>query len=670
MDLSNYYDLRTLSGLAVSPDGERVAFTTTEYDEVEDERVSGLFVAPADGSGEPHRLTRASGAGSPAWSPDGERLAFTATRDRDTGIRIERDGDEEEGENGDDEPSSQVWVFDLARGGDARQVTERDRGVAEFDWSPDGERLVVAARDPTEDQEAYLDGVEDGEPIEVERLQHKQDGMGWLDDVRTYLFVVDVETREETRLDEAYGTAAGTDGTSLSPAWGESGIAFLSKRERRPDDQKAVGLYTIQPDGTGLDRVTGDEVSASAPAWGPDGARLAFVGGNPTDWYEPPEVYVTGERGYASVSGGLDRPVARYAGLSWVDDETLLTAFGDEGRTRLALLDADGEDEPSWTFGAQGDFESVRHLGTGGKTVALSVTDPSAGHDAYALSASALDDGEPERLTHLNRPLTRETPTPTCEDVRWENEDGDELHGYLYLPRDYDGDEELPLVTSIHGGPIAYDDPAFSFDTLHWTTQGYAVFRPNYRGSSSYGYEFSAAIAGEWGPKETHDVIAGVERLVESGVADADRLFATGFSYGGITTGYLVAETDMFAAGAAEHGLYDYRSAFGTDDCQNWWEADFGLPWDEEEQYDASSSIRDVDQMETPLLITAGESDWRCPPTQSEQLYVSLKKRDVPAKLVVYQDEHHAIGSPDRAIHRLEAIDAWFDEYDPEASAE
>jgi dipeptidyl aminopeptidase/acylaminoacyl peptidase len=94
---------------------------------------------------------------------------------------------------------------------------------------------------------------------------------------------------------------------------------------------------------------------------------------------------------------------------------------------------------------------------------------------------------------------------------------------------------------------------------------------------------------------------------------------------------------------------------------------DFGLPWEVPEQFEASSSITDVDGLDTPLLVTAGGQDWRCPPTQSEQLYLAAKKQGVDAKLVVYPDEHHNIGDPDRAVHRLEQLEEWYETHDPAA---
>ena len=139
----------------------------------------------------------------------------------------------------------------------------------------------------------------------------------------------------------------------------------------------------------------------------------------------------------------------------------------------------------------------------------------------------------------------------------------------------------------------------------------------------------------------------------------------TGFSYGGITSAHVVTRDDRFAAAAPEHGIYDFYSNFGTDDNHLWHADEFGLPWENAETYRDISSITDVGEVETPLLVTAGEEDWRCPPTQAEQLYVSVRKQGVPAKLIVYQDEHHNVGDPERAIYRLEALLDWFERHDP-----
>ena len=218
--IERFYDLTLVSELSLSPDGERVAFVVEESEREAKERRQSVCVVPADGSRSPHRLARASDAHSPQWSPDGTRLGALAARERDSELAVadtDDDGDdstddtaaesEDAGDadsEADDGPKTQVWVFDLELGGDARQITDREEGVNEFDWGPEGERIVVAARDPTEAERERLEARREGEaPIETERLQHKFDGAGWLDTVTTYLFVVTIESRAERRLEAA-----------------------------------------------------------------------------------------------------------------------------------------------------------------------------------------------------------------------------------------------------------------------------------------------------------------------------------------------------------------------------------------------------------------------------------------------------------------------------------
>jgi dipeptidyl aminopeptidase/acylaminoacyl peptidase len=689
LELDDFYDLRRIGDVAVSPTGERVAFVVTESDPDENETHSSLFVAPTDGSREPHRLTRASDAGSPTWGPRGDQLAVLASRDRDVALEVGRSEDGEASENDDtgekrdtsggdddDKPKSQVWMFDLALGGDARQVTEFDEGVRELDWSPEGDRVVVAARDPTDDQQAYLDARRDGGPVEITRLQHKRDGMGFLDDVRSYLFVVDVESRETARLDDAYTRGAMSTG-GLHPAWGAGDrIAFRSYRGDDPDHTFEQDLYTVAPDGEDLRRLTDGDIGVSNPTWDSTGERLAFDGANPTNTYHPTEVYVAHDEEGSdgrSVSASLDRTRTWRGTPAWVGDDDLLAPVGDEALTRLVRLDAD-EDRPERVFENQGVRRTITQFSVGGDCAVVCLSHPSEGADLYALDVADLDGDEPVRLTELNDDLLSAAALPTCERVHYENSDGIEVEGLAYLPTDFDPDSEsYPVIAHIHGGPTAYDAPGFSFDYSYWTGKGYVVFNVNYRGSTSYGREFSESIRGEWGPREADDIISGVDELVDRGWADPDRLFISGFSQGGINTAYVVTRTDMFAAAAPEHGIYDFYSLFGTADLHQWYVHDIGLPWEKPEEYRAISSIHDVDRIETPLLITAGGEDWRCPPSQAEQLYVSVRRRGVDAKLVVYPDEHHNIGKPERATHRLRELTEWFESHDPghdEASAE
>ncbi|MDG5758181.1 S9 family peptidase [Natronococcus sp. A-GB1] len=689
LPLEAFYDLTEITDVAVSPDGDRVAFAATEYDQDADEAVTSLFVAPTDGSREPHRLTTVAGASSPAWSPSGDELAFLAAREADVGRRVgwrdrdeegddssAADGDEdtdatndEGGSEADDDPKPQVWLFDLARGGDARQVTDREEGVAEFDWSPGGDRLVIASRDPTDAEREYLKRVRGGGPIETTRLQHKVDGSGWTDDVTTYLFVVDLESGETERLDDAYGGGAFQDLTGMEPRWGPTDrIVFTSCRLGRLDDTLVRDVYTIAPDGSELRRLTDGEWQCTRPSWRDDGT-LGFVVRDPEDWTKPDELYFHDGEEPRSLTADLDRGVGRGATVNWVDD-TAYVLVGDEARTRLARAGVDGSTER--VFEAQGDDRAILafDVAEDGSRAALVFSHPREGTDVYAVAVDDLEASEPpeslRRLSAVNDELLSEFSMPEVRRLEWESDDWT-IDGVVYHDPGLDlEDGPHPLVVAIHGGPLSYDEPVFSFAHAALTSRGYVVLRPNYRGGTSRGREFADVLRGRWGTAEVADIVAGVEALVDRSWVDPDRVFGYGFSYGGVAQGYLVTQTDLLTAAAPEHGIYDLRADFGTGDTHNWMEADFGLPWESPESYDAASAILDADEIDTPLLVTAGGEDWRCPPSQSEQLYTAARKQGVDAKLIVYPDEHHNIGDPDRAIHRLEQILGWYETHDPE----
>ena len=683
------HDIRSPSNLTVSPDGTRVAFLVREADRDEDEYRTSLFVAPVDGHRPPHRLTRVANASSPEWGPTGNRLAFLAEREQDVALAVGRDSDDEdvdddtedEGEtDGGEEPESQVWVFDLSLGGDPRQITNFDDGVGDFDWSPDGDRFVVSARDPTDEQQSYLDGVrEENAPYEVTRLQYKQDGKGYLDDVVSYLFVVDGDaegaTRDGTRrLDDAYGRGAFEPYAGLQPAWGPNGhIAYTSFYGDNPEKTFALDVHTIAPDGSNRQTLTDGEETALALRWSPDGRYLSFAARHPENFHRPVEVHVAepDERSVSPVSASLDRTLSLAGVAEWIGDDTLLCPIGDQGRTRLARLNA-RDDDPEYLYTP--DEGEIAGVDATAETTAIVRTHPNEGVDVFAIPTADLDsDSTFTQLSALNDELLADKLLPTCEELWFENSDGDEIHGLLHLPAAFDledDSEPLPLICLIHGGPTSYDAPGFNFDYAYWTGQGYAILNVNYRGSTSFGQEFSESIRGEWGPREADDILSGVDHVVQRGWADPDRLFISGISQGGINTLYVVTRDDRFVAAAPEHGIYDFYSGFGTTDMHQWYVNDVGVPWENEEAYREMSSIPDVSKINTPLLIAAGEDDARTPPSQAEQLYVSAKRVGIESKLVIYQDEHHSLSRPKRVNHRLESLTEWFENHDPQVDTD
>ncbi len=318
-------------------------------------------------------------------------------------------------------------------------------------------------------------------------------------------------------------------------------------------------------------------------------------------------------------------------------------------------------------YETQDEYRTITSFDATESTVALCLTGPSEPDDVYAMPIDGIDGDEtPTRLTAMNADLRMRWRCRTVERVTFENGDGGTVEAIAYLPREFDFDdpEPRPLIAAIHGGPMWYDAPHSTPITATGRGRDTSSFgSTTAEASPTAGSSANRSVASGDRVKATTSFRAWSGRF-DAGWADEDRLFITGFSQGGVNTAYVIARTDMFAAAAPEHGIYDFYSLFGTGDHFQWYENDLGLPWEEPDAYHAMSSITEVGNVDTPTLITAGENDWRCPPSQAEQLFVSLKKQGVPTKLVIYPDEHHNIGAPKRARHRLETLTEWFERHD------
>ncbi len=650
--IDDYFQIRDVAVPELSPDGQWVAYTVRTKMLKEDKSEQSLWMVSTHG-GDPLPMT-AEGVSSshPRWSLDGKYLAFLSSRDAG---------------------KSQVWLLNRL-GGEAVRLTEAAQGVNDFDWSPDSTRLVLILRDPKpEDIEAAKDKDKDkpapkpktSPPFVIDRLQFKEDTVGYLDRRRTHLYVFDVAAKSLTQITSG-------DYDDNEPAWSPDGksLAFTSNRSTPdPDRNFNTDIWVVAANNTDkgahLTQVTTNLGADGSPAWSSDGKWIAFVSQTDVKAID----YATQHLAIAPSTGGeekvltlaLDRNVRRPRFSA--DSRTIYFIVETDGTQELDHIGVDGGRAQSGSIGEWGTRaiygrQNVQSysLGSDG-SIAAQIGYLDRPDEIYFLPSGGK---ETTRLTKTNDALISQLKLSQAEYVHFKSKDGTQVAGYLYKPLDYRPGEKVPTLLNPHGGPVGQYTASFDHLVQLYAANGYAVLRPNPRGSSGYGQKFCEAIFADWGNKDYQDDMAMVDYAIAQGIADPDKLGVGGWSYGGISTNFIITQTTRFKAAITGASEVLYVANYGHDHYQRLWELELGLPWENRALYERLSPFNKVTNIMTPTLIMGGEIDWNVPIINSEQLYQALKRLGRMTELVVYPGEYHGFTTPSHIRDRLERYLAWY----------
>jgi dipeptidyl aminopeptidase/acylaminoacyl peptidase len=649
---TDYYRLTNVSNPALSPDGRRIAFVVTTVVEDKDRRHSEIWMAAVDGAAPAFRYTSPSTeASNPAWSPDGSILAFSSRR-----------------EGFDDD----VWFLRTAApGGEAFQI----KGVHAMPiFSRDGQWLAYGWRGEEPDsmkKEPWRNRVS---PTAITRGPDLKrfDGRVYTSipivaDERGYL-----PPREARRPSHLYLVPIGGgtprqltrgDFSQTSPAWSPNGkmIAFeqdsTENMEVRDDNYPSLFLFTIA-DGSTRALPTGFSQSSS-PAWSPDGSTIAFV---------------------CSKGRGLENDIcmvpvgggpARNLTATWSLDPNN-PSWSADGRTIYFTAETNGN---LHLFAAPASGGPVRQVTTGerqlrgftfsadGRSLAYTASDVTHGTELYATPVARATE---RRLTSFNDSLLKHVTAIAADTFWFTGVGGLKIEGWLMKPYGYQPGKSYPLVLSIHGGPHSnYGNVLFpEFQML--ASQGYWMLFTNPRGSTGYGHDFTFATRARWGMEDYQDLMQAVDVAITraKGGVDTTRMAVLGGSYGGFMTNWIVGHTNRFRVAQTDRSIYNWYSWYGSSDAQGLTEYEFnGAPWESDSLYRVLSPMKYASNMQTPMLIVHSEDDKRVPITDAEQLFVSLRKRGIPAEFVRYPRSFHGLsrtGPPWLLVDRLERIRTWF----------
>ncbi len=629
-------NLRSISDLQFSPDGNRLAFVVTEPAKGE-RRARHIWIYEKQ-SGSIRQFTYSAKSDFlPRWSPDGKQLAFLSDRDE----------------------QQQVYAM-RADGGEASALTKGKRDVKNFAWSPDGKQIAYLAPDAkTEAEEKKEKDKDDAHVVDKE-------------DKHARLWLLTLDTGEAKALTEPKWEIG-------EAVWHPSGTGLMLSATDHPESDRnthRIFFFRLSDTSTGDrktvdangDRKAVDTMTQVLAPRGPfgniriaaDGKRMAFVGCR-EDGPTPHDLILArhGEKGVQNLTGAsVDRPVLDYR---WSKDGGLLVLVEDGMRTKFIAFTAESATKDVPAMPANPNAFGVSDSGE----VAF------AGQTATTPQELWLWDQKsaPKQISHLNDSWKQYTLS-TPEFYKYKSFDGLEIEAALLKPLGYDGKSKLPLIALIHGGPTgAWQDSVETWGQL-LAARGYAVFYPNIRGSSGYGQKFIEMNRGDWGGGDYRDVMAGVDDLIAKGIADPDKLAIGGWSYGGFMSEWAITQTTRFKAAVSGAGLSNLISEYGTEQGPSYDEWFYGVPYEPEKVtgFLNSSPVVNLKNAKTPTLILQGDADPVDPPGQSQELYRGLKHYGVETELVVYPREPHGFHEEKHLLDRLNRILAWYDKHLKEAS--
>ena len=628
--------VKGVGDVRVSPDGSRVVYTVTEavMTDEKSEYLTHIHMARTEGTGSYQFTHGEKSCSDPQWSPDGATLAFSSKRSG----------------------KSNIWLI-RTDGGEARQLTDSETGVNSFAWSPRGGTIAFVMADPkSEEKEKAEKGKDDARVVDKDLTM-------------SHLWVISTGLDKDKKHQARRLTGGGFNVNSAYAGgfdWSADGrtIVFTHTPNPGADHWPLADISTVDVETGEVSPFLNTSASEHSPLYSPDGKLLAFLRSD-----DPPSWGFTSDVHIVDAAGGEPRPLThtfdRQARLvGWSADGKKIYFTETRGTvTRLSELPLDGS--PAREINRQdhvlGSFNLNASRNYFGFTL-QTATDP------VEACVSRLDRFNPVKVSRANAKIA-DHPLGSTELLVWKSDDGMEIEGLLTYPVGYEEGKKYPLLLVIHGGPMGVFTRSFianpsPYPIAVFASEGFAVLRCNIRGSSGYGRQFRYANYDDWGGMDYRDLMTGVDHLIDTGLADPERLGVMGWSYGGYMSSWIITRTDRFKAASIGAPVTNLMSFNGTTDIPGFIPDFFhGEFWERFDAYRDHSAMFNIGGVTTPTMIQHGESDVRVPFSQGMELYTALKRQGVEVQMVAYPRAGHGLGEPK---HRLDAAKRnleWFKEH-------
>ena len=565
----------------------------------------------------------------PRFSPDGNYLAFLSARTEKT----------------------QIWLMQVD-GGEAWQFSHEKQGVGSFKWSPDGNKIAFLMTDPKTEQEEK-DEREKSDVILVDqnfKYSH----------IYLKSFSTERDTSKSTRITE--------------------GDYHITDFNWNPNNKTIVFTHTIEPT-INSQFVSGDisfvnlktktvkdlvtwEGKDENPIFTSNGKSIVFTSdGGKIEAIGLSDTYKI------SSNGGKPKKLAetpnRDARIISVSADNNYVFVADANRTKSEVYKISlNSSNITPMLNLKGRVSSPK-LSDDSKKIVFVKQELDKPSEVYI---SQLNTINPKQISNFNP--TKDFPKlAKTEVITWKSKDGLAIEGLITYPTKYNKRKKYPLAVIIHGGPAGVFSETFTgarsiYNIEYFASMGYAILRPNPRGSTGYGKNFRFANFKDWGFGDYEDIMSGVDKVIDIGVADPNRLAVMGWSYGGYMTSFVVTRTNRFKAASMGAGLPNLVSMITTTDIPDYLVAHMGGEfWDDYKTYEKHSAIYRINKVKTPTQVIHGANDLRVPFTQGQEFYVALKRKGVSTEMVVYPRTPHGPREPKLLMDVSPRILAWLDKF-------
>ena len=616
----------------VSPDSKKMVYAVNEAVMAPDksEFVTQIWMSNLDTKRNVQLTFGEKSSTNPKWSPDGNWIAFLSNRK---------------------DNRNQIYLLNLS-GGEAEPLTDGKSAITNFAWSPDGRSIAFTMVDAKSEEE--------------EKNDKGKNDFRWVDEnlklARLYVLSIQKDAngkREPRKLTTANYHVEDFD-------WSSDGsrIAFGHVKSPVANDWPTSDVSIVEVASGKVSVLANSAAAETSPVYSPDGKSIALLA---TD--DPPRWAGSGLIQIFSTTGGPPKNA-----VGSFDAQPAVAGWSADGK-RIYFTEAKGTGTQIYSLDvAANRIEELKttpavlnavSLNRSGTTLAFVRQTSDTPADAFIASVANFT---PVQITRVNEGLQIPAVGRT-EVITWKSKDGKDIEGLLTYPVGYQTGQRVPMILNVHGGPAGVFLQTFLggrgvYPLATFAARGYAILRPNPRGSSGYGTEFRRANIKDWGFGDYQDLMTGVDKVIAMGVADPERLGVMGWSYGGFMTSWIVTQTQRFKAASAGAPVTNLMSFNGTADIPAFVPDYFGGQfWEIADLYQKHSPMFNVKGVSTPTMIQHGEADVRVPISQGYEFYNALKVKGVPTRMLVLPRQPHGPNEPKMQLAAMKANLEWFEKY-------